>query len=298
MRATRVLSILAAVSSAAVLLMSSPVVADDAYGNQDGSGITAGAGSGNGNDGGDTSSGGTSGGSGNVPMCTAEDGSEGPVNYRSFPERLTQEQRDYAAAEGGNYYWRFCGEQSAGDKLPGQDNGGRFFPSGASGGPVASPEELATQALQRTPLPTPTITMTPPPATVLVNANMWLSIDPAQWGQRSATASAGGVTSTVVAEPEMIVWDMGDGQQVTCTGPGTPYDPGRDYFSQQPECGYKYRRSSAGYPNDSVTVTATIHYRVTWSASGAAGGGDLGTVERTSAPVAVRVNEIQTVVVH
>ena len=100
-----------------------------------------------------------------------------------------------------------------------------------------------------------------------------------------------------MAEPERVVWNMGDGQQVTCTGPGTAYDSTRDYFGQHPDCGYVYRRSSAGYPGDVVSVTATINFHVTWSASGAPGGGDLGTVSRTSAPVAVRVNEIQTVVV-
>jgi hypothetical protein len=102
----------------------------------------------------------------------------------------------------------------------------------------------------------------------------------------------------VVAEPESVVWSMGDGHEVTCNGPGTAYDPAQDYFSQQPDCGYIYRRSSAGYPNETVFVTATINYRVTWTAVGAPGGGDLGTVSRISAPVSVRVNEIQTVVVH
>jgi len=80
-------------------------------------------------------------------------------------------------------------------------------------------------------------------------------------------------------------------------GPGTPFNPNVDYFSQTPDCGYIYRRSSAGYPGDAVTVTATLYYHATWSATGAPGGGDLGEISRTSAPVSVQVNEIQTVIV-
>ncbi len=160
------------------------------------------------------------------------------------------------------------------------------------------PVVLAQEAKRKLAVPTPTITMTPPPDKVLVQSNTFLSIDPSQWGRRSASASAGGVTSTVVGVPEKVVWSMGDGQQVVCTVPGTPYNPAIDFDAQQPDCGYVYRRSSAGYPNDAVSVTATLYYHATWTATGAAGGGDLGLISATSAPISVRVNEIQTVIVH
>lgn len=42
-------------------------------------------------------------------------------------------------------------------------------------------------------------------------------------------------------------------------------------------------------------MTATVHWHVTWTAEGAPGGGDLGTIERRSAPVMVPVAEIQAV---
>lgn len=296
MRARIVISA-ALVGSLALLAAASPAVANEANGLSDSDGITAGA-----SDGGDGSTASTvavsdSGAGGQVPMCKAGDGTEGPINYRALPDNLlTRAQRDQMTADGGGWYWKYCGDQSSA-KISGTTNGAVYFPDWSSGGPAPDPEDLATRALQRTPLPAPTITITPPPDKVLVNAAMWLSIDSAEWNTYSATATAGGVTSTVTAAPERVVWDMGDGQQVTCAGPGTAYDSSRDYFGQHPECGYVYRRSSAGYPGDVVSVTATIYFQVTWSASGAPGGGDLGTVSRTSAPLPVRVNEIQTVVV-
>lgn len=192
----------------------------------------------------------------------------------------------------GTWNLKYCDGEYQGPVWLGNGGGGR-----GAGAPVVDPVVLAQEAKNRLAIPTPTITMTPPPDKVLVNANTFLSIDSSQWGQRSATASAGGVTSTAVAVPEKVIWSMGDGQQVTCTRPGTPFNPNVDYFAQTPDCGYVYKRSSASYPGHVVRVTATLYYRATWSAAGAAGGGDLGTISRTSAPVLVSVNEIQTVIV-
>jgi hypothetical protein len=296
MRPTRVLTLVGLVGPLMLLITAEPVLAEAAWGNQDSTGIGAGANTGGGSGSGSGQTAGGTGGGGTRPTCTAADGSVGPVNYERVPENLLiQPQKDKVAADGGGYYWKKCGNEGA-NYIMSTDNGGVYLPAGSPGGPPVDPAALAAEALQRTPFPTPSITMTPPPDKVIVNANVWLSIDPSQWGRRSAGASAGAVTSTVVAEPEKVVWDMGDGQQVTCTGPGTPYDRNRDYLSEKPDCGYIYRRSSAGYANDAATVTATIHYHVTWSASGAPGGGDLGTVSRTSAPISVRVNEIQSIV--
>lgn len=133
-----------------------------------------------------------------------------------------------------------------------------------------------------------------------MNANLWLSIDPSQWSQRQATASVPGVSATVVAVPQKVVWDMGDGRTVTCDGPGRAYDPSAPYASQSPECGHTYTRSSAGQPGppaNAYVLTATVHWHATWTSSGVAGGGDLGIVTSTSDPLALRANEIQTVVV-
>jgi hypothetical protein len=297
-RAARRIALVGLVAAMPALATAIPAFAEEAYGGRDSGAITAGANDGGATSSGQQTSGGSSGGGGGTrPTCTAANGSVGAVSYRRVPDSdlLAFQQEQVRAEGGGAWYWEYCGGEPA-RYVMSFDNGAVYIPAGSPGGPPANPADLAADALQRTPLPTPTIAITPPPDKVIVNANVWLSIDPSQWGQRTASASAGAVTSTVIAEPERVVWDMGDGQQVTCTGPGTPYDPNQDYFSQQPDCGYIYRRSSAGYPNDAATVTATVHYHVIWSASGAPGGGDLGTVSRTSAPIIVRVNEIQSIV--
>lgn len=297
MRAPRILMAVALVGSA-VLITSTPAAANQANGGSDSSGLTAGASAGDSGGGSPSTSGATTPGGGGVVTCTANDGSVGPVNYRPVdPGLLTQAQTDRVAAQGGGYYVKYCGDQFA-DIIISTGSVGTYFPPRAPGGPAADPAALARQALQHTPLPRPTITMTPPANTVLVNAPLWLSIDPAQWAARTASASVGAVTSTVVAVPQKVVWDMGDGGRVTCDGPGTAYDPSLDYFAQlPPPCGYVYRASSAGEPGDVVAVTATVYYHATWSATGAPGGGDLGSVSAASTPVSVAVNEIQTVVI-
>jgi hypothetical protein len=161
--------------------------------------------------------------------------------------------------------------------------------------PPADPVALAQQALQRTPIVQPPIGMNPSTASEqLVNLQSWLWVN-TPWVPVSATATAGPVTVTTVATPQQVVWDMGNGDQVTC-GPGTPYDPSRSSSDQQPSCSYTYRASSAGRPNGAFRVTATEYWQVTWTAvgvgPGAPAGGGLGAVTRSST-AAVRVAEAE-----
>lgn len=252
----------------------------------DGVTVTAGSSSSNAGTAGSGGSGsGSSSGGGSGPACT--------YTTLTNAEFTAQLERSTPHEPGtGTWNLKYCDGEYQGPVWLGNGGGGR-----GPSAPAVDPVVLAQEAKNRLAIPTPTITMTPPPDKVLVNANTFLSIDSSQWGQRSATASAGGVTSTAVAVPEKVVWNMGDGQQVTCNRPGTPFNPNVDYFAQTPDCGYVYKRSSASYPGHVVRVTATLYYRATWSAVGAPGGGDLGTISRTSAPVLVSVNEIQTVIV-
>jgi len=155
------------------------------------------------------------------------------------------------------------------------------------------PEQLAKQALERVPLPQPVIRMNPATDTgAVTNVETWLWIDPDQWQPVSATASAGNVTVTTTATPERVVFDMGNGDSVTCRGPGTAYDPGRPAAGQTTRCAYTYRRSSAHRGEGRYVVTATVLYRVAWSASGIAAGGVLPPVSH-SGSVLLRVAEIQ-----
>jgi hypothetical protein len=156
------------------------------------------------------------------------------------------------------------------------------------------PETVARQALQYTALPDPAIGMSPPPSRgAVVNLPQWLWIDPGIWAPTNATATIDGVTVTTSANPERVVFDMGNGDQVVCAGPGTPYDPDRPEAEQRSDCTYTYGTSSAGQPAGAYVVTATVEWRVTWTALGAAGGGDLGVVRR-SASQPLPVAEIQS----
>ncbi len=155
------------------------------------------------------------------------------------------------------------------------------------------PRQLARQALERVPLPDPAVRMNPSAGNgAVTNVPTWLWIDPSQWQPVSASASAGNVTVTTTATPDRVVFDMGNGDTMSCRGPGTPYDPSRPAAEQATGCAYTYRRSSAHRPDGRYRVTATIFYRVAWSASGIAAGGALPPVSQRSS-VPLRVAEIQ-----
>ena len=236
------------------------------------------------------------GGGGPRPTCTAANGAVGPVNYRPVPsDQLLQDERDKIAREGGGYYLKFCGSELAPKSFAGTGLDSVYRPAGAPGAPAVDPAELAADALQRTPLPEPRISMSPSPdIPQLVNLTSFLWLPAEQWQPVTASASAGGVTSTVTATPMRVIWNMGQGDTVTCDGPGVPYQRGVPDDQQPSSCHYTYRRSSAGQPGQSFTVTATIEWKATWTASGAAGGGDLGTVSRSSS-TPIQVAEIQTI---
>ncbi len=129
-----------------------------------------------------------------------------------------------------------------------------------------------------------------------MNLRTWLWIDPGAWQPLSQTASAGPVSATVTATPTSVRWDMGDGAVVTCRGPGTPFDPTRAESAQSTDCSHTYKRSSAGQSGERYTVRVTITYGVSWTASGAPGGGELGVIE-SSESLPLRVAEGQAVVV-
>ena len=160
--------------------------------------------------------------------------------------------------------------------------------------PQVNPAVLAQQAASQLPLTAPSIEMAPPATSEqLVNVSTWLWINPAAWQGQSATAAAGPVSATATATPVEVVWNMGDGQQISCAGPGTPYDPSNSNATTN--CSYTWTQSSAGQPGGAYQVTATVYWQVTWTATGAPGGGNLGRVPGPAAHVAVRVAESQAV---
>lgn len=156
---------------------------------------------------------------------------------------------------------------------------------------AVDPAELAAEARNRIDLPLPEPQLNPP-GPQLVNLETWLWLDSDQWSPRQATAAVPGVSVTVTATPQVAIWRMGDGTVLTCTGRGTAYDATRPPGNQSPTCAHTYRRSSAGQPGDAFTAEVSVRWSLTWTVTGAAGGGDLGVIDRSST-FSVPVAEIQ-----
>jgi hypothetical protein len=166
--------------------------------------------------------------------------------------------------------------------------------------PPIDPVAVAYQAENALKLPSPTIRSNPSGSSI-VNLPTWLWIDPAIWHPYSVTASAGSVSATAVATPTTVTWGMGDGGSVTCDGPGTEFDLARPSFQQDTNCEYTYAVSSIGQPSESgngndaaFDVKATIHWTVSWSATGVAAGGVLPGLT-TSESTPLRVEQVESI---
>jgi hypothetical protein len=157
--------------------------------------------------------------------------------------------------------------------------------------PRPDPAALARRAVAQMALQPPEVGATPlpgPGAVSLIGLPTWLWIrapDQHTWGPITAAAGGGGIRVTATARVAQVVWDMGDGHRVTCTGPGTPWTPGHG-SGDSPDCGYRYTAPGQR------TITATARWRVDWS-----GGGDTGTLTLDlSGSRTVRVAELRAVV--
>lgn len=160
--------------------------------------------------------------------------------------------------------------------------------------PVPTPRRLAEQALDYTPLPFPEPITSPDDWSTIVNFPTWLAL--ADWSPATAEAAVSGLATTVVATPLRALWDMGDGTQVVCTGPGRRYDPSVPDSEQSSDCSHTYRTSSAGAgPHDAYEAAVTVVYRVSWSATDGTGG-DLGELPVTRR-FPMEVGEVQALVV-
>jgi len=176
--------------------------------------------------------------------------------------------------------------------IPGTNGGWRWLPSPPEGYGAAdvTPADLAREAVDRMQLVGPEIRMTGAPGepyVVGVPLWLWTEVSPVTWGPNNATASIPGLSVTATARATRIVWDMGDGNTVTCANPGTAYYVGAPVES--PTCDYIYSRTSAGQPGDAWTITATATWEVSWSGGGTSG---VLTVTRTSQTL-LQVGEVQ-----
>ncbi len=166
--------------------------------------------------------------------------------------------------------------------------------------PPVDPRSVALDAENSLRLPAPELYFNPAFAGV-VNLPTWLWIDPGIWHAYSVSASVGSVSATAVATPVSVQWTMGDGGVVVCEGPGVPFDPYLASSGQSTQCAYTYLRSSEGQPSPdgrpddaSFDVRATVTWAVSWSATGAAGGGSLPSLT-TSTTSAERVVQVESI---
>jgi hypothetical protein len=145
----------------------------------------------------------------------------------------------------------------------------RYWSASAPPAPP-DPAELAQQAVASMGLQAVRVGIVPEPVAGSVGLVgmpnwMWVAQPDAQtFGPITRTASAAGWTVTATAQVQHVSWDMGDGQVINCTGPGTPYEV--SYGKQDsPDCGHTYTRQGT------YTVAATARWVVTWSGIGQAG---------------------------
>ncbi|RQX02829.1 ATP/GTP-binding protein [Micromonospora arida] len=121
---------------------------------------------------------------------------------------------------------------------------------------------------------------------------LWNKVSPSTWGPITRTAAVPGRSVTATATAQKIVWTMGDGSSVTCTTPGTPYQP--SYGNKKsPDCGYSgYSQPSSTQAEGRYTVTATTSWLVTWSGGGGTTGSQ--TVDLSSTAT-IDIDELQVI---
>lgn len=178
----------------------------------------------------------------------------------------------------GRWLLRWCDGQIVSDLVPEQ--------------PAVDPAVLAAQARDSIPIPSPVIGTSPSSGGgTYAQVRTWLWVDDRWWQERTATASAGGVSATVTATPVQTSWTTGDGDTFTCPGPGVVWRPGM--AEDATDCSHIYRRSSAGELDGQFAVTVTVQFDVRWTSS-LGTGGTLDGVNR-SASTTLRVGEIQAI---
>ena len=165
-----------------------------------------------------------------------------------------------------------------------------WIAAGANAEPTLTPAQVAQTARNRLRLPEVVIAASPA-GEQLVNLPTWLWLRQG-WQPMSAIAAAPGVSVTAVATPTSVTWSMGDGGSLTCQTAGSAFPENGDPRAESPDCGYVFRTSSAGRPDEAFPVTATVTWTVTWS-----GAGQSGTFPNmtTSASAAFRVAESQAI---
>lgn len=148
-----------------------------------------------------------------------------------------------------------------------------FWSESMPAGPAApvDPAVVAQTIVEQMELRAITIGMVPedfPGSMGIVGLPMWLWVaDPSEqtYGPMTRSASLGDVTVTATAKVKKVLWEMGDGNAVTCWTVGTPFTDGHG-GEESPDCGYTYSKQGT------YTIRATSYWSVDWtSTSGPSG---------------------------
>jgi hypothetical protein len=159
---------------------------------------------------------------------------------------------------------------------------------GAAAVPQVDPADLALHAKERLDLPLPLPRSWPDIATAQITGiATWLHVD--NFTAATKTATAGGVSATVRADPVVVDWRMGDGGHVVCHDAGAVYAPG-----SATTCSYGFTTRSTGQGDGRFHGTVTITWHLRWD-SNVGRAGDLGDVSRT-AVIDRTVHELQALI--
>ncbi|GHJ35434.1 hypothetical protein [Streptomyces sp. TS71-3] len=104
-----------------------------------------------------------------------------------------------------------------------------------------------------------------------VQVPIWMWVKHSTWEPVAVSVPAGDVTVTAVARPQVAVWSMGDGAEVFCHGPGTPYSDRYSPKAGSPDCGYTYRHASVSSPGGAYTLSVRVVWIVQWHGAGRSG---------------------------
>jgi hypothetical protein len=157
---------------------------------------------------------------------------------------------------------------------------------------------LARTARDRLDLANPQIHTSPEaPVKALVGLETWMWVPSSQWTALTESATLGGTTVTVRAEPISTRWDMGEATKF-CPNPGRAWRKGLGQDATTP-CGYTYEHTSLRQPDNKYQISGQIRYAVTWTCTGdcSAPSGNLGTIDSVASTAALEVGERHSVVI-
>ena len=138
---------------------------------------------------------------------------------------------------------------------------------------VLTTEEVAYMAVAQLTLRAPKVGIGPPPEInewdmAAVGYPLWLWAD-GETGPVSSSQSVGGLTVGLSASVDRIVFDMGDGERVSCNGSGKRWTRAVTPGAESPSCGYRYEDPSL--PKGNYTVNMTTFWSVRWNLNGDTG---------------------------